>query len=143
MKKILVLESDFSTLNSIRYILKDYELVESYDIFDAIENLTRIKDIFLIIGNYSLSETGEINLLKEFRSFDRNKNIPLILTIEQGYQLSEKCLESFSAQAIIEKPISINRIELEKIVENFLILGKGLRNLSHFEHIKRVYKKIL
>ncbi|MCL5673517.1 MAG: response regulator [Deltaproteobacteria bacterium] len=120
--KIIIVEDNEINMDLIKAMLEryDFNIVEAYDGFEAIEKINNNNDdAFLILLDIGLPGIDGIEVFKRLKQSENTADIPVIAVTAHAMKGNKEHLLSLGFNDFIEKPIDKN-ILFEKI-NKFLI----------------------
>ncbi|RZD18633.1 MAG: response regulator [Candidatus Acididesulfobacter diazotrophicus] len=120
--KIIIVEDNEINMDLIKAMLEryDFNIVEAYDGFEAIEKINNNNDdAFLVLLDIGLPGIDGIEVFKRLKQSENTANIPVIAVTAHAMKGNKEHLLSLGFSDFIEKPIDKN-ILFEKI-NKFLI----------------------
>ncbi len=114
--KIIIVEDNEINMDLIKAMLEryDFNIVEAYDGFEAIEKINNNNDAFLILLDIGLPGIDGIEVFKRLKQSENTADIPIIAVTAHAMKGNKEHLLSLGFNDFIEKPIDKN-ILFEKI----------------------------
>ncbi len=114
--KIIIVEDNEINMDLIKAMLEPYNfnIVEAYDGFEAIEKINNNDDAFLILLDIGLPGIDGIEVFKRLKQSGNTADIPVIAVTAHAMKGNKEHLLSLDFNDFVEKPID-KTILFEKI----------------------------
>ncbi|RZD16165.1 MAG: response regulator [Candidatus Acididesulfobacter guangdongensis] len=121
-KKIIIVEDNEINMDLIQAMLEpfNFNIIEAYDGFEAVEKINSNSDAFLILLDIGLPGIDGMEVFKRLKQSEKTAKIPVIAVTAHAMKGNKEHLLSLGFNDFIEKPVD-RKILFEKI-ENFLHL---------------------
>lgn len=122
-KQVVLIADDSSTVRkfvSFSLSTESLEVVTAVDGMDALENLSQIPKVDLIIVDLNMPNMDGFEFIENVRSSDVHRNVPIIILSSERSEESKQRGKQVGADAYIEKPFDAKKIKYQ--VSKFLSL---------------------
>jgi two-component system cell cycle response regulator DivK len=118
--KIIIVEDNEINMDLIQAMLEpfNFNIIEAYDGFEAVEKINSNSDAFLILLDIGLPGIDGMEVFKRLKQSEKTASIPVIAVTAHAMKGNKEHLLSLGFDDFIEKPVD-RKILLEKI-EQFL-----------------------
>jgi two-component system cell cycle response regulator DivK len=118
--KIIIVEDNEINMDLIQAMLEpfNFNIIEAYDGFEAVEKINSNSDAFLILLDIGLPGIDGMEVFKRLKQSEKTANIPVIAVTAHAMKGNKEHLLSLGFNDFIEKPVD-RKILFEKI-EHFL-----------------------
>jgi two-component system cell cycle response regulator DivK len=114
--KIIIVEDNEINMDLIQAMLEpfNFNIIEAYDGFEAVEKVNSNSDAFLILLDVGLPGIDGIEVFKRLRLSEKTAKIPVIAITAHAMKGNKEHLLSLGFNDFIEKPVD-RKILFEKI----------------------------
>ena len=118
--KIIIVEDNEINMDLIQAMLEpfNFNIIEAYDGFEAVEKINSNSDAFLILLDIGLPGIDGMEVFKRLKQSEKTASIPVIAVTAHAMKGNKEHLLSLGFNDFIEKPVD-RKILFEKIEHFF------------------------